>query len=64
MLKEGAKIKIEGKVATIIYVNRLIRCYQVMYNDGRGELVPFDAVEEVEDGHKRDTRQSNNKTYH
>jgi collagenase-like PrtC family protease len=44
MLKEGAKIKIDGKMGRIIYVNRLIKCYQVMYDDGKGELIPFDHV--------------------
>jgi hypothetical protein len=45
MLKTGVKIRIRDRTGTIIYVNRLIKCYQVMYNDKRGELVSFDQVE-------------------
>jgi hypothetical protein len=46
MLKTGAKIRIRDRTGTIIYVNRLIKCYQVMYNDKRGELVSFEDVKE------------------
>jgi hypothetical protein len=46
MLKTGVKIRIRDRTGTIIYVNRLIKCYQVMYNDKRGELVSFEDVKE------------------
>jgi hypothetical protein len=46
MLKTGAKIRIRDRTGTIIYVNRLIKCYQVMFNEKRGELVPFGNVKE------------------
>jgi hypothetical protein len=50
MLKTGAKIRIRDRTGTIIYVNRLIKCYQVMYTKKRGELVPFDYKEKAANG--------------
>lgn len=48
-LKEGEKIKVNGKLATIIYVNRLIKCYQVNFSDKRSALIPFDQVEAIDE---------------
>ncbi len=46
MLKEGEKIKIRDQTATIVDVNRLIKCYLVMFSTKRGELVLFDYYKE------------------
>lgn len=50
MLKTGAKIKIRDRTGTIVDVNRLIKCYLVMYSKKRGELVPFDYKEKAANG--------------
>jgi hypothetical protein len=44
MLKVGQNIRINGQVGIIVYVNRLLRCYQVNFGGKRESLISFDVV--------------------
>lgn len=47
MLREGQKVRIDGKIGIISFVNKLLKRYQVKFSDKREVLVPFDEVKKA-----------------
>jgi hypothetical protein len=44
MLRVGQQIRIDGQMGIVVYVNRLLRCYQVRFEGKRESLISFKIV--------------------
>ena len=45
MLREGSKVKVNGRTGTITFVNKALKAYQVMFNEKYGEIIPFKDID-------------------